>query len=64
MANLMGNALARQPFCDDPNHDAKHGCAAVKAFNPLELLPMEREGDRLGSPAQRVGPRSVGRVST
>jgi hypothetical protein len=37
-ANLMGNALASQTFRDDPNHDAKHGRAAVEQFNPLELL--------------------------
>jgi hypothetical protein len=34
----MGNALASQTFRDDPNHDAKHGRAAVEQFNPLELL--------------------------
>jgi hypothetical protein len=37
-ANLMGNALASQPFGDDSNHDAEHGSAAVEQFNPLELF--------------------------
>ena len=37
-ANLMGNALASQPFRDDPNHDAEHGSAAVEQLNPLELF--------------------------
>lgn len=40
-ANLMGNALASQTFCDDPNHDAEHGRAAVEQFNPLELLAVD-----------------------
>lgn len=40
-ANLMGNALASQPFRDDPNHDAEHGCSAVEQFNPLELFAVD-----------------------
>ena len=37
-ANLMGNALASQPFRYVSNLDAEHGRAAVEQFNPLELF--------------------------
>ena len=40
-AKLMGNALARQSFCDDPNHDPEHCRASIEAFNTLELLRMD-----------------------
>ena len=40
-AKLMGNALARQSFCDDPNHDPKHCRTSIEAFNTLELLRMD-----------------------
>ena len=40
-SDLMGDAGSSQSFCNDSNHDSKHCCPSVEAFNLLELIHVD-----------------------
>ena len=40
-SNLVGNASAGEPLGNDPDHNPEHGCAAIEAFSPLQLIHMD-----------------------
>ena len=40
--NLMDDSLPSEGFCEDADHEAEHGSAAVEALSPGELFLMNR----------------------